>query len=452
MNNRGHFMIASLCFLSTGRFLFSQIVLQGTVRDNGAEYLGSGAEPVVNALVTVTDQSDVGRFFSAYTNEQGQYTIQITQTGVADDPSAAPGHFRLLQNYPNPFNPSTVICYELSLPCRVTIDIYNVLGRKIKTLLDGIQSGSGQVVWDATDANNQGVPAGLYIYSMKAGDVRINRKMLLIDGQQDNAPAAPVIQSGSAITGRVALNKRMSDKYILRVIGDDIAAYEQQNLEITVNTVLDITVIRTVTDIDGNVYRTVKIGSQWWMAENLKATHYRNGDEIPNMTGDADWSNLTAGACSYYDDNANNAAVYGRLYNWYGVNDSRKIAPAGWHVPSDEEWKELEMVLGMSQYSVDSTRYRGTNEGGKLKETGTSHWFDPNTGATNETGFSALPGGYRLSTVGYHDIGYYTYFWSSTEGSSGQAWYRLLSYRYSKVYRLSLSMHVGFSVRCVRDN
>jgi len=237
MFNQKYFSLLTICFLLLVKNLFSQIVLQGTVTDNGGEYLGNGAEPVVNALVIVTDQFDAGRFFSAYTNEQGQYTIQITQTDVADDPSGTPGKFRLLQNYPNPFNPSTVIGYELSQPSYVSIEIYNVLGRKVKTLLNGFQSSSSQVVWDATDDHGQGVPAGLYIYSMQTGDIRINKKMLLIDGQGGQIKASPSQTTGSVtkIQHLTVLNKTMSDQYTLQITGVDIAPYEQQNLEIASN-------------------------------------------------------------------------------------------------------------------------------------------------------------------------------------------------------------------------
>jgi uncharacterized protein (TIGR02145 family) len=209
----------------------------------------------------------------------------------------------------------------------------------------------------------------------------------------------------------------------------------------------------TVTDIDGNTYQTIKIGNQWWMAENLKAIHYRNGDSIPTVTDNSTWRFLATGAYCEYNNDVNNVAIYGRLYNWYAVADSRNIAPAGWHVASDAEWKQLEMTLGMSQAQADSIDWRGTTEGGKLKEVGTIHWSTPNTGATNESGFSALPGGYRYSGNGTYDyVGYSAYFWSSTEHVSGTAWSRRLSYYYSGLGRNGYYKEFGFSVRCVRDN
>ncbi|MBN1998490.1 fibrobacter succinogenes major paralogous domain-containing protein [candidate division KSB1 bacterium] len=207
----------------------------------------------------------------------------------------------------------------------------------------------------------------------------------------------------------------------------------------------------TVTDIDGNVYKTVKIGDQWWVAENLKVTHYRNGDPIPNVTGSSEWANLSTGATCNYDNNESYVSTYGRLYNWYAVNDSRGLAPAGWHVPTDAEWKQLEMYLGMSQSEADATGWRGTDEGGKLKETGTGHWASPNTGATNESGFSALPGGYRFGGGTFYGIGFAAYFWSASSGSDDRAWYRSLSCSNSAVYRFGYSRRGGFSVRVVRD-
>ena len=205
-----------------------------------------------------------------------------------------------------------------------------------------------------------------------------------------------------------------------------------------------------IVDIDNNVYQAVKIGDQWWIAENLKVTHYRNGDAIPNVTDATEWSNLTTGAYCNYDNNSSNADTYGRFYNWYAVNDSRNIAPEGWHVPSDAEWKTLEMYLGMSQSEADAEEWRGTDEGGKLKETGTMHWNSPNV-ATNESGFSALPGGCRYYDGSYDYMGSVARFWSSTEYGSYYAWRRSLHYDLSEVYRYyDFSKGYGLSVRYVR--
>ncbi|MFZ5980786.1 MAG: fibrobacter succinogenes major paralogous domain-containing protein [Candidatus Zixiibacteriota bacterium] len=205
----------------------------------------------------------------------------------------------------------------------------------------------------------------------------------------------------------------------------------------------------TVTDIDGNIYQTVKIGDQWWMMENLKVTHYRNGDPIPNVTDIATWAGLTSGAYCNYNNDSGFVGIYGRLYNWHAVDDSRNIAPEGWHVPTDDEWKQLEVYLGMSQADADSYKWVGTDEGGKLKDT--TLWENPNTGANNESSFTALPGGNRSDNGSFENNGYYASFWSTTELGSVDCWDLELGYNRSQIYNDSRDRNRGNSIRCIRD-
>ncbi len=192
----------------------------------------------------------------------------------------------------------------------------------------------------------------------------------------------------------------------------------------------------TVTDIDGNVYKTVKIGNQIWMAENLKTTRYNDGTPIPNVTDNNEWSNLTKGAYCYYDNDYSNNAIYGKLYNWYAVNTD-KLAPKGWHVPSYKEWQQLINYLGGESIA-----------GGKMKST--SYWESPNKGATNSSGFSGLPAGGRSSDGTFFYIGYNGYFWSSTEGQ-GNSWLFYLNFNYSYLYTYTQTKGSGLSVRCVKN-
>jgi len=196
----------------------------------------------------------------------------------------------------------------------------------------------------------------------------------------------------------------------------------------------------TTTDIDGNVYRTIKIGTQTWMAENLKVTRYRNGDAIPNVIDSDEWRYLTTGAYCDYENTASNSEVYGKLYNWYALADSRNIAPTGWHVASDAEWTTLTNFLGGEAVA-----------GGKLKEKGTVHWQSPNKGATNETGFTALPAGFRHSDGSVSKLGHNALLWSSSEYNDSYAWFRYLSYGSSYVDRYATYKVYGFSVRCIKD-
>ena len=197
-----------------------------------------------------------------------------------------------------------------------------------------------------------------------------------------------------------------------------------------------------VTDIDGNVYKTVVIGSQEWMAENLKVTRYRNGDTIPNVT-DTTWLTLQTGAYCWYNNDTNDTAayksIYGALYNWYSIVDGRNIAPEGWHIPTDAEWTALTTFLGGDSIA-----------GGKLKEIGTLHWYNPLAGTTNETGFTARPGGCLSNTDIFINLGDYGYWWTGTADSTSTAWFRGMYYNNS-VFRNNVSKISGFSVRCIKN-
>lgn len=197
----------------------------------------------------------------------------------------------------------------------------------------------------------------------------------------------------------------------------------------------------TVTDIDGNVYPTVKIGTQEWMAKNLKTTKYNNGEAIDNVTDNATWAGLTTGAfCWYNNDYDNYGSVYGALYNWYAVNDSRCICPTGWHVPSNAEWTTLETYLGGS-----------TVAGGKMKEAGTTHWADPNTSADNSSGFTGLPGGFRNDVGNWNEIGNGGYFYTSTAQSETYAFAKFLNYSHAELSGTALDKRYSPSVRCIKN-
>lgn len=197
----------------------------------------------------------------------------------------------------------------------------------------------------------------------------------------------------------------------------------------------------TVTDIDGNTYRTVTIGNQTWMAENLKVTRYNDGTILPKVTDNSVWSMLRIGAWSEYANNPAYAASYGKLYNWYAVS-SGKLSPAGWHVATDEEWNALSATLGGNAIS-----------GGKLKEPGTTHWFSPNAGANNESGFTALPGGYRDNIGIYYSLGLGSIWWTlnASELTTVKATYRTMVFDSRFLYKDSHEKMFGFSVRCVKD-
>jgi len=197
--------------------------------------------------------------------------------------------------------------------------------------------------------------------------------------------------------------------------------------------------ITSVTDIDGNQYPVVEIGNQCWTKENLKTAKYADGSVIPNVTSDAQWPGLTTGAWCNYENSAGNDALYGKLYNWYTVADPRNVCPAGWHVPTDAEWTILTDFLGGELVA-----------GGKMKTT--TGWQAPNSGVTNESGFSGLPGGFRYDYDGtFGSVGTTGYWWCSSEYGPDDAWRRHLYYLYGLAYRNYGNKRFGLSVRCLRD-
>jgi uncharacterized protein (TIGR02145 family) len=192
-------------------------------------------------------------------------------------------------------------------------------------------------------------------------------------------------------------------------------------------------------DIDGNSYSSVKIGTMQWAGENLNVSHYRNGDSIPEIQDPDVWSTLTTGAWCYNENKTENGKTYGKLYNWYAVNDPRGLSPKGWHVATDAEWSELSSLLGGS-----------AEAGGAMKAK--VHWKEPNDGATNKSGFAALPAGARRDIDGkFMAPGEYSRFWSSTESTIKSAMVSALGYFDGALRQGKAGKNNGFSVRCVTD-
>jgi uncharacterized protein (TIGR02145 family) len=194
-----------------------------------------------------------------------------------------------------------------------------------------------------------------------------------------------------------------------------------------------------LTDQDGNEYRAITVGTQTWMAENLRTTRYNDGTSIPNVTSKSEWLNIDTGAyCNYNNTSRTDTiATFGRLYNWHTVN-SNKLCPSGWHVPTDEEWYILSDYLGGESVA-----------GNKLKETDTIHWSNYILG-TNETGFTALPGGARDYAGHFYANGYIGFWWSATESDSNYSWARSIDYNV-ELFRGKYNKGNGLSVRCLRD-
>jgi uncharacterized protein (TIGR02145 family) len=210
----------------------------------------------------------------------------------------------------------------------------------------------------------------------------------------------------------------------------------------------------SLTDIDGNTYKTVVIGDQLWMAENLRTTRFTDGTPISNVTGSVDWTNTvnlnSEAAFSWYNNDISNKQLYGALYNTHAVsmginNDyTSQLCPAGWHIPTSADWYKL--VLTLDPGAEQGANPMSETAGGKLKEAGLAHWASPNTGATNETGFTALPGGFRDEDGTFKGMGQSAYFWGDRGNSA-----RYLGYDHTYVMFKETNNAFGYSVRCVKD-
>ncbi len=197
-----------------------------------------------------------------------------------------------------------------------------------------------------------------------------------------------------------------------------------------------------VKDTCGNTYLTVKIGSQTWMAENLRTHKYQDGSIIPQILSYSQWQNLNTGAWSWYDLDSAFEVTYGKLYNWYAVTDSSGLCPTNWHVPSFDDWKILEDY---------ATAASCAGLQGNLKEAGFDHWNPPNGQATDETGFTGLPGGVRQVAGDFEDLGEIGKWWSSTQLFSSSAWSAKLNRSDGELFLYDESFKRGFSVRCIKD-
>lgn len=235
----------------------------------------------------------------------------------------------------------------------------------------------------------------------------------------------------SALTGLKPSTTYFVRAYATTSVG---TAYGSQ---VTINTVAGLV------DVEGNAYASVVIGTQTWMKENLKVSKYRNGDPIPNITTGSIWGSLVTGAFAFYGNDITNDLVYGKLYNWYAAVDPRGVCPTGWHVPTNDEWIVFSDYLGGEPTA-----------GGKMKSTGAGVWSQPNIGATNQSGFTALPGGFRSTNGDYifERIGSAGIFWSTTAVSGATGWHRYLLSESEALLRDGGSFKVnGFSIRCLKD-
>ena len=351
----------------------------------------------------------------------------------------------MLQIFPNPMSNKTTLSFVAKQAGNTSVTIYNASGNKITGINEFLPKGLHQY-------QVSGLPKGAYIIYVTGNLFDYSSKLICQSNTQSNVRINYVSDKGNRNTNLKNGTQHKQSKSIVNMdytYSDQLLfkgySYNYTTLVADVPTeskTISFEFVECV-DYDGNHYPVVQIGEQLWMAESLKTTHYRNGSPIPNVIDNDEWTELETGAYCWYDNDISHKAVYGALYNWYTAIDDNNIAPVGWHVPTKEE------IITLTNASPGGYSHNG----GKLKETGNEHWINPNVGATNETGFTALPGGHRLNDDGlFYEIGLGSYFsWSSTEDWGQNAWYSAVESVNDRAYLYGYWRKCGFSIRCVRD-
>jgi uncharacterized protein (TIGR02145 family) len=391
--------------------------------DYTISFTGSGAATIVSSVVVqnLTQSTTV-------TVPSGSSLVLIDATAV---PQLAVD--KSLSIYPNPIVGKSTVSYYSEQGGNTDISVFGIDGRCLIREAKTLNIGLNQF--------KLSLPNGVFTIHINDNGIlhfgtvisQTNNKAELEYIGTQSAKAKPMQKVESSA---LALKYSAGDQLLFKGISGNYSTIVTDKP--TSNKTINFNFVECK-DADGNYYSVVQIGTQVWMAENLKTTKYNDGTSIPNVTDDRAWRALSTPAyCWYNNDATTYKNTYGALYNWYSVNTA-KLAPVGWHIPTDDEWTTLTTYLGGLSVA-----------GGKLKEAGTAHWRTPNTGATNETGFSALPGGCHNSDYGYFPyLGYSGYWWSSTESNTGYAWSRDLNYNYSDVRQYYFLWTYGFSVRCL---
>jgi uncharacterized protein (TIGR02145 family) len=349
-------------------------------------------------------------------------------TSIGDNEAIGENSFSVSQNYPNPFKGKTTVNLYLKEKEHIKITILDIIGRQVAHYDNTLNPGNHSFDFYSGNEN-------YYLFTVTGKQTSKTIKMLNANGNTTFGGKCKIVYNKykdneigfKSQNGITNFGFNLGDelryigyaKTVNEVNGSDILEYTPQTNEIyefEITEGIPCPGIPTVT-YEGQVYNTVLIGDQCWLKENL---NYESGNS---------WC---------YDNNSANGDVYGRLYTW---DAALTACPAGWQLPSDDEWTTLTDFLGASGVA-----------GGKMKEAGYSHWNSPNTGATNSSGFTGLPGGNRINNSGsFYYLGSYGYWWSSSEYSGSNAWYRGLYYDSDGVYRGNCSQTYGFSVRCLKD-
>ena len=384
-------------------------------------------------------------------------------TGIGDNKAIGGNSFSVSQNYPNPFNGKTEIDLYLPEDEYIRISVRDILGRELsydeKNLIPGRHSFTFY-------------PGNLKFYFLTVTGKQTSRTIKMLN---TGSPATADGNCKIVYTGiRVSTDGLKSQQSVNAFTfnpGDELkyTAYSDIGSE----TITDAPEgnqtytfqfagggpcpgMPTITDIDGNIYNTVQIGNQCWMKENLKTTTYNNGTQIPNITNGTNWGNLITGAYAWYNNESTWKDLYGAMYNWYAIVDTNGLCPAGWHVPTNDEWIALTDFIGgidtPNGNKLKSCRQVNSPQGGDCNTTEHPRWNESNQHGTDDYGFSGLPGGGRSYDEGeFLFIGKYVFWWSSTSYTPDFSWIRTLSSEEGNMNESFSRLQAGLSVRCIKD-
>ena len=416
-------------------------VLKLNAQDYLISFAGTGASTSVSTVKV--ENLDLGTSLTLNGNDILHLTGLTRINTIENNQSMG------LKIYPNPMTNNSILQITPSVSGIATISMFDMAGKSVAKIQSYLESG-------LQEFSISGLYSGFYLISVKGNGYQYSGK-LLCNSYESGLINVEKLSSNKAVNLKTIKN---DTKGVFNAI--DMDYNDGNRLEFTGISGNYSTIImdvpessKTITfnfiacmDGDNNHYPVVEIGTQIWMAENLKTTSYNDETSIPEVTNNTDWENLTTPAYCWYDnDETTYKASRGALYNWYTVNTGN-LCPQGWRVPSDADWHTLALYLDPNAI-LDT--FESVTAGGKLKETGTTHWKSPNTGATNETGFSAVPGGYRDSGVfgSISDVGNW---WSSTVQEGDNVFYRAMDTNTSNLLMLYHPKTCGFSDRCLKDD
>ncbi|MFA5034072.1 MAG: FISUMP domain-containing protein [bacterium] len=423
-------------------FLLVFATTQTYAQNYQISFAGTGASTTVDSVKVenLTQCTD--------TTLSGSDTLQLEVLGISES-DLNPIVDNNMHIYPNPMTGNCSVDFEATVPGKTTLNLYDITGKRILQTQGLLPKGHHTY-------SLSGLNSGIYLLKIKSDNYSYVAKIVSNNlsrlGQTEirYVGITSSLDKQSTASNKTKTKSSKSDKSVINMqytTGDRLKITGKSGIYRTIFMLVP-TQTQTVTfnfvdctDADSNHYAVVQIGTKVWMAENLKTTKYRDASSIPNVTDGTQWISLTSGAYCNYNNIPAKVDTYGRLYNWYAVADSHNTCPVGWHIPADSEWTILTNYFGGDSVA-----------GGKLKENCTTLWAIPNTGATNESGFSALPGGCRVSNGVFFGMGNYDYWWSATEDVATCAWYRYMGYDSAGVGRSGGGFKKGgFSIRCVRD-